>query len=100
MPEEVDEGWAIPIIRTNPSGLKAEFVNDFAVTNTSDAFFLTFSVIEPPAVMTTEDIEAISKVEAVALAKFVVTPAIAKSILAALTDNIRKFEKRPGSAQE
>jgi hypothetical protein len=52
--------------------------------------FLTFSVIEPPSITSEEDLDRVADVEAVAVAKLVLTPEFAEAALKALSLHLKK----------
>lgn len=91
-----EPGKEIPIIRTNPTNLKPEYMNDFIVGHTANEFFLTCSMIEPPQTFSEQELKELSSIEAIAIAKFVVTPEYAVRIRNALTTNIDKYEAKFG----
>lgn len=94
MPENKRKEKQLRIRRTNPQSISPVFANDFLVTHSPQGFFLTFSMIEPPAILSEEDWELTDKVEAKAVAKIVVPPAFLSRILKVMEDNLRKYEDK------
>jgi len=79
------------INRTNPEGLKPEYVNDFIVTHTDNEFFITFSQIERPALLSEEELDKLATIDAIAQSKIVVTPAFIERMLEVLSENYKKY---------
>ena len=55
---------SVPIHRTNPAALAPVFANDFAVMHTATEFYLTFSLIDPPVILSPDDMQRAQAVEA------------------------------------
>jgi hypothetical protein len=83
----------LPIKRTNPDGLRPIFVNDVVITHTKDAFFITLSQIEVPAILSSDESDEISSVNAIAVSKFVISAEFAKVFIDALSTNYEKYLK-------
>jgi hypothetical protein len=81
----------ILINRTNPEGLKPEYVNDLIVTHSDNEFFITFSQIERPALLSEEELDKLATIDAIAQSKIVVTPTFIKRMLEVLTENYKKY---------
>lgn len=84
-------GKEVKIIRKNPDNIRAIPVNDLIVTHSNSEFFLTFSLIEPPAILEQKELSDLNEVEAIARAKFVISPEFAEAITNVLSKNIEKF---------
>jgi hypothetical protein len=82
------------IDRVNPDNVRPVHANDILINHTEGEFFLTFSLIEPPSIIVQEDIDKLQGVEAITMAKIVVTPEFAEKILTALTKNIEFYKAR------
>ena len=84
------------INRINPDDLKPLYVNDLIVTHTKEEFFVTFSQIEPPAILPEDDLENIDSVNSIAQAKIIVTPEFFQKIIELLQTNFKNFlEEEP-----
>jgi len=84
------------IRRINPNGILPQFANDFLVNHNDTGLFFTFSVVEPPALLSPEEWSSVTAVDAVAIAKIVMQPAVAKKVARALVENLQKYEGRFG----
>ena len=89
----------IPINRVNPDGLRPIYVNDVVINHTASEFFLTFSQIEAPLIMSPEDAVKIQSIDAVSSGKFVFNPEFAKALMDALQANYDNYIKllNPGA---
>ncbi|MCH8093057.1 MAG: DUF3467 domain-containing protein [Chloroflexi bacterium] len=100
MSEENTESEGPLIVRINPKELRPEFVNDFLVSHIGHSFFLTFSLVDPPPppMRIGEELSTpiSEELDGIAISRIVVAPIVAKNILAALSSNIEKFEKKHG----
>lgn len=67
------ESKEVKIKRVNPDNILPIFVNDFLITHSENEFFLTFSVIEPPAILDFEELNLINNVDAITRIKAVLT---------------------------
>ena len=86
----------IPIRRTNPLGLRPAFVNDCTVSHTGAEFYLTFGLIEPPLVLSADDLDRLDSIESATVAKLALTPQFMQVLIKALSDNLKAFkEKHP-----
>lgn len=97
--ETHDEEFELKIVRKNSKELVSQIANDVAVVHSSDGFFITFSQIEPPIVLTDEEKEALKSrktVDAEAVAKIFVTPDVMKVLIRVLVENSEKREKTYG----
>jgi hypothetical protein len=83
----------IRIQRVNPDKINPIHVNDMMTSHTENEFFLTFSELEPPAVVEASDLATIEKIEAVAKIKIVITPNFARAIVRTLSENIDTFDE-------
>jgi hypothetical protein len=82
------------IQRVNPENISPIHVNDMTASHTENEFFLTFSELEPPAVLEESELEKIDTLEAVAKTKIVVTPNFVRAILRTLTENLATYESK------
>ncbi len=88
------------VVRKNPDKVKLLFANDFLASHTENAFYFVFSIIEPPTmVMSKEEIDSLTSIEAVAVLRAVVPPDVAKKIVAALSANLKTYEEKFGSIE-
>jgi hypothetical protein len=79
------------INRTNPDHLRPVFVNDLVLTHSSEAFFITLSQIEAPALMTEDEVQSVNDINAVAVAKIVVTPKFLKLFIDTMVGNYAQY---------
>ena len=84
----------IRISRVNPDNITPIHVNDMMTSHTENEFYITFSELEPPAVLEESELENIDKIEAVAKTKIVITPNFARAIVKAISENIETFDTR------
>lgn len=98
-PNKDDEvvGKAVTIVRVNPENIMPIFINDFVISHSDTEFFMNFGVVEPPAVLSKEELLQIDTVNAITRVKVVITPAFAKKVLKTLDGNINTYEKKFGS---
>ena len=85
-------GKQVKISRINPDNIRSIPVNDLVVNHSRNEFFLTFSLIEPPALLEEKDFQELEEIEAITRAKLTINPQFAESIIKALTSNIEKFK--------
>ena len=90
----------VKIARTNPDDLRPIATNDFLVSHSEKEFFLTFSIMEPPTILDVAELLKLHQIEAVAVAKLVLSPEFAKRILKALEKNIEGFESNDNDKPE
>lgn len=79
------------INRINPDGLKPLYVNDIIVTHSNKEFFVTFSQIEPPAILPEDDIKEMNSINAIAQSKIIVTPELFQKIIEVFQINLNNF---------
>jgi len=84
----------VPISRVNPNKVLPTFANDMTVNHSADTFYLTFSIIEPPALYKKSELDKVKSVDAVAVSKLVITAEFANAIAIALTENIAKSKRQ------
>jgi hypothetical protein len=87
------KGKIVKITRVNPGNVRPSFVNDLIISHSENEFVLTFGVMEPPAIIDEKELEAFQQVEAIAVAKLVVTPNFAEKVLNALSKNIDNYKQ-------
>ena len=91
----MDEGAReIHIRRVNPLGIRSVYVNDFSVIHSPNEVYLTFSQVEPPDVSADQKLADVQTVDAVAVARLVVTPEFAKAIVTTLDENLKRLEEK------
>lgn len=83
----------LKINRVNPDNIRPILANDLLVNHTENEFFLTFSILEPPAILSQEDLGKTSEVSAITRAKIVISPKFLESIIKVLTVNYEKHKK-------
>jgi hypothetical protein len=83
----------IRIERVNLDNIRPVFSNDFMINRASNEYYLTFSVVEPPQIFSSDDLDAIEKVSAIAVSKIVITPEFAKELLDVLQRNLNIDEE-------
>ena len=88
-----EKGRAIPIKRTNPNHVIPTFVNDMIVTHSQNEIYVTFSVIEPPSVLSENEFEDIQSVDGIAISKLVMSPEFAEAVIKVLSENLVKFKE-------
>ncbi len=86
-------GKPVKIVRKNPDNIRSMPINDVIISHTQHDFFITFSSIEPPSILEESDLNDLQEVEAIARAKFVISPEFAEAVLKALSINIEKFKE-------
>ena len=59
----IKKGRQIPIKRENPNRVIPTFVNDMIVTHSQHEFYITFSVIEPPGILSENEFDQIESVD-------------------------------------
>ncbi len=94
--KEPEDARPIPIRRTNPLDLRPAFANDCTVSHSGAEFYITFGQIEPPLVLSVDDVGRLESVDSVTVAKLAVTPQFMEILVRALSENLEKFkEKQP-----
>jgi len=81
------------INRINPDDIRPLYINDLIVTHTKNEFFVTFSQIELPAILTGEDIDKVDTVNAIAQCKIIMTPEFLPKLIEALQENYKKLQE-------
>jgi hypothetical protein len=83
----------IAIIRKNPDNIRSLTVNDLIISHDANTFYLTFSLIEPPIVFNSTDLEEIENVDALTRSKLVITPAVLEVMVKTMSDNLENYRK-------
>lgn len=91
---EMTEGVELRIVRRNPANIIPMYANDLIVTHTEKEFFITFSQLEPPPLLTQEEAEGMEDIAAIAVAKIVVSPDFIESVIDVLATNLDKHKER------
>ena len=86
-----DKFKKVLINRINPEQIKPTYINDAIVTHTNDEFFITFSQIERPAILSEEKIKELSSIDAIAKSKLIVSPAFFKRIIEVFESNYKTY---------
>ncbi|MBI5291177.1 MAG: DUF3467 domain-containing protein [Chloroflexi bacterium] len=80
-----------------PDDLQSHFVTNFIIQHQPESFVLSFFEVWPPAILGNEEeqraaIESFEEIEAKCIARMVITPSKVKELLAALKDNVEKYD--------
>lgn len=85
----------------NPEQVMSIHANEATLTHTNNEFFLTFYRIEPPLVLNEGDKKALKEandIDAVAVAKIVLSPSFARAVGKVFEDQLDKFEDSIGGS--
>lgn len=82
------------IKRTNPDNIRSAPVNDVLINHSINEFFITFSSVEPPAILDEEDFKNVNSIEAIARSKITVSPQFIELMIKALTTNLESYKKQ------
>lgn len=85
----------LSISRINPDNVRPISINDAVITHSDDEFFITFSSIEPPAVLNEAEINKINEVHAITRTKITVSPQFLDVLIKALTNNLETYRNKP-----
>jgi hypothetical protein len=86
----------LSIKRINPDNVRSVPINDIIVNHSENEFFITFSSVEPPAILDPKELEKLSDINAITRAKIVVSPDFLEAIIKALTINLEKYKTNIG----
>lgn len=95
----VDNEMKLRKVRANSEGIKPIFSNDYVLVHTETEFYMTFLVVDPPAIIDEIDQEEFEKnptVPSEAVAKIVMTPKQMKQLLVSSMENLEKYENKFG----
>ena len=92
MPEKL--GKSLLIDRTNPDELRPIYINDAILTHSNEAFFMTLSQMEAPALLDSSELDHLTKIESIAVAKLVMSPEFVKVLIDTLNENYSKYLAR------
>jgi hypothetical protein len=77
----------------NSRNIETTFANDMVINHTEREFFLAFYQTEPPFIINADDIKGLDSVDAVLVAKIIVTPEFAEAIAKAIQTNTDSYKK-------
>ena len=84
----------IKIKRVNPDNIRSIPVNDILINHSSNEFFITFSSVEPPAILDEEDFKNVTSAEAITRSKITVSPKFIELMIKTLTTNLESYKKQ------
>ena len=93
------QGRVVPVRWVNVQDSDVVFSNTVLVQHTGHEFIITFGYIQPPFVMSEQDIEHVKEVESRALIRVAMSPSRAEELLKALDDVITKFRSGGGETK-
>ena len=93
-PEEAPQPRPVPIKRTNPLGLRPAFANDCTVSHSNAEFYITFGQMEPPLILSVDDLERLESIESTTVAKLAVTPEFMETLIETLSVNLGKYKEK------
>ena len=90
---------ALPIQHTIPRGLPVLYVNHMTAQHTEDEFLISFFQIAPPMLSGEPEeqhaqLESLTSVEALCVARFAVTPNLMRRIVRMLSENLSQYDAR------
>jgi hypothetical protein len=103
MSEKAKKSAPLKKVRVNrvyPENLTSHLVSNMVVQHQPDLFILSFFEVWPPAVLgeteeeVRKEVAAINQLDIKCVARLAVTPARMREFVAALTENLRKFEEQ------
>ncbi len=81
----------VRILRKNPDCIKPAYVNDLIVTHSNNEFFITFSQIEHPAILTDDGLINFETIDSIAMSKIIVSPEFFQKMIEVLQTNYKNF---------
>jgi hypothetical protein len=87
-------GRAIPLAYVIPDDLRILHTDLTIINHSSDTFYLNFYQMNRPPSLSVEELENVSEVTAICIARLALTPEHMRNFFQALGDNIRKYDTR------
>ena len=83
----------LKVERTNPDNIRSVPVNDVIVTHSQNEFFITFSSVEPPAILDPNELSKLTAIDAITRSKIVVNAEFLEALIKALNINLERYKK-------